>query len=103
MEAQESQSYYIKRVIGVFGDTVEIKSGKVYVNGHQLEENYLSPGTITNGSISLKVPEGKVFVLGDNRELSEDSRDPRLGPIPVKSIKGHAVYRLFQLNSMERL
>ncbi|MBC2579477.1 signal peptidase I [Clostridium sp. DJ247] len=94
--------YYIKRVIGVEGDTVEIKNSHVYLNGNVLEETYLAPNTVTE-ALSNKnkyvVPKGHVFVLGDNRTNSKDSR--MLGPIDVKNLKGHAIVRVFPFNSMK--
>ena len=84
----------IKRVIGVYGDIINIKNGYIYVNG-QLQEEQYSNG-LTNASSNLaypvEVPEGKVFVLGDNREYSLDSRD--LGFIDVIQIKGKAIFRI---------
>jgi signal peptidase I len=99
----DPKSLYIKRVIGVAGDTVSIKDGKVYVNDMELDEYYLPPGEYTEGDVTLKVPDDSVFVLGDNRSNSEDSRDKRLGPIPVKSIKGKALYRVFPVKNLKKL
>jgi signal peptidase I len=99
----EPDSFYIKRIIGLPGDTVKIKGGKVSVNGTELNETYLAPGTATSGDLEINIPEGKIFVMGDNRGSSEDSRDPRLGPVPIKSIKGKAVFRLFPINDIKKL
>lgn len=73
---------YIKRVIGVPGDTVEIKNGIIFVNGNQLDENaYLSPdvktyaGAFLHENQPVTVPSGKYFVVGDNRPNSSDSRE----------------------------
>ena len=103
----DKNSFYIKRVIGLPGDTVEIKDDKVFLNGELLDETYLAPGTVTRpfteDTLTIKVPEGTVFVLGDNRESSEDSRDFRLGPVPIKSIKGRAVFRLYPFNDMKKI
>jgi RNA polymerase sigma factor (sigma-70 family) len=72
----------------------------VYVNDKKLDESYLPSGTYTNvGSEeyrSLTVPEGCLFVLGDNRKVSEDSR--YIGPIPIKNVKGHAILRVYPFN-----
>jgi len=65
---------YIKRVIGTPGDTVEIRDGHVYVNGEQLEEDYLNEPMIPEDPVTYQVPEDSVFVLGDNRNYSGDSR-----------------------------
>jgi signal peptidase I len=85
----------IKRVIGVEGDIINIENGYIYVNGKQQNENYVrsltNPGT--KFDYPIEVPEGKVFVLGDNRENSLDSR--HLGFIDIDQIKGKAVFRIF--------
>jgi signal peptidase I len=88
----------IKRVIGLPGDEIESRDGVVYVNGRALDEPYLAEGTITgdpkdsqNPAIEKQtVPEGHVFVLGDNRSNSADSRYPYRGPIPIDTIVGRA-------------
>lgn len=80
----------IKRVIGLPGEHIEIKDGNVYINGEKLEENYLDSGIKTN-SITLTnftVPEDSIFVLGDNRSNSKDSRE--FGCIPFERIDGIA-------------
>jgi signal peptidase I len=92
---------YIKRIIGLPGDTVEIRDGLVYVNGNRLSEGYLKTNTYTSMDMKVVVPEDKIFVLGDNREVSNDSRF--IGPIEIKKIKGHAVYRLFPFNKINKI
>lgn len=94
--------YYIKRVIGIAGDVVEIKNGHVYLNGNVLNEEYLSANDITeplSTQSKYTVPNGCVFVLGDNRTNSVDSR--MLGPISLKDLKGHAVIRVFPFDSIK--
>jgi signal peptidase I len=98
---EKGRGIYIKRVIGIPGDTVEIKEGLVYVNGKQVIENYLKPGTYTEGDIKQQIAVGEIFVLGDNREVSEDSR--YIGPIPIENLKGHAVFRIFPFNQMGKV
>lgn len=92
--------YYVKRVIGLPGEKVEIKNGFVYINGQKLSEAYLASGTYTGDDMKLTVPEGSVFVLGDNREVSEDSRI--IGPIPIKNIKGHAILRIYPFDKITK-
>jgi signal peptidase I len=78
---------YIKRVIGLPGDNVEVMNGMVYVNGQPLVENYLSVKTNYNGK--WEVPAGQLFVLGDNRNNSSDSHD--WGTVPMDYVVGKAV------------
>ena len=92
---------YIKRVIGVAGDKVEIIDGKVYVNGEMLNEEYISEEayTYTYNESVWEIPKGYVFVLGDNRNkgASKDSR--YLGLISIDAIKGKAVYRYYPFDN----
>jgi signal peptidase I len=88
----------IKRVIGLPGDTIETREGVVYVNDRRLEEPYLQDGMRTgdpangnNPEIQRQVvPDGTVFVMGDNRSNSHDSRYSDRGPIPIDTIVGRA-------------
>lgn len=77
----------VSRVIGLPGESIRIEGGSVYLNGSRLEEPYLAPGTRTESAISmLQVPDDSYFLLGDNRERSNDSR--AIGPIPRAEIVG---------------
>lgn len=93
---------YIKRVIAVAGDTIEItEEGAVYLNGEVLNEEYLPEGTltpITGEFYSLEVPEGCVFVMGDNRAVSQDSRN--FGVIPEEMVEGIVNTRVWPLNKI---
>lgn len=89
---------YIKRLIGLPGDIVEIKGGHVYVNGDKVNESYLRKNTVTEPEMKVIVPENEVFVLGDNREIADDSR--YMGTISMKKIKGFAYFRIFPFNKM---
>ena len=79
---------YIKRVIGVEGDTVMGRNDQVYVNGKALDESYLPEEVRTLPFDPFKVPEDMLFVMGDNRGASDDSRS--FGPIPVDKVIGRA-------------
>jgi signal peptidase I len=81
-----TQTPYIKRVIGLPGDDVKITGGKVYVNGQAIVEPYLK--TTTNRGGEWKVPDGKLFVMGDNRNNSSDSR--MWGYVPFENVIGKA-------------
>ena len=90
---ETTKTSYVKRIIAFGGDTVEFKNNKVYVNDVELEEDYLPEGTITEsqGIPFIRVPEGYVYVLGDNREESLDSR--RLGCIPIERLEGKVLFK----------
>lgn len=89
----------VKRVIGVSGDTVKIKNSKVYVNGEELVEPYIDD-EVTEGDIDTVVPENSVFVLGDNREISLDSRYDSVGFINDSDILGKVFVRLYPFNKI---
>lgn len=91
----------IKRVIGLPGDTVSAENGRLYLNGKPLSEPYLQPGTRTVMDHPFTVPPGHVFVMGDNRTQSRDSRF--FGPITIKSIVGRAFIRVWPPNRVGRL
>ena len=92
---------FIKRVIGVAGDTIQVKDGQVFVNGTALDEPYLfadADGTrqsTTSDEPQWIVPDNDVFVMGDHRQASADSR--LFGPIPVASVLGRALIRYWPL------
>jgi signal peptidase I len=81
----------IKRVIGLPGEVVEGRDGRVFVNGRELIEPYLPEDSFTSDFEPVTVPEDHLFVMGDNREESLDSRS--FGPVPVDSLVGRAVMR----------
>jgi signal peptidase I len=78
----------IKRVIGLPGETIEIHDGQVYVNGEPLEESFVQGDTFPGRVESVIVPPLHVYVLGDNRNHSNDSRS--FGPVPIENIVGRA-------------
>ena len=83
----------IKRVIALEGETIEIRAGQVIVDGEVIVEPYLRPGTDMPDFGPETVPDGYVFVMGDNRNQSEDSR--RFGPVAVDDIIGRAFVRVW--------
>ena len=89
----------VKRIIAVGGQTVDIDftAGTVYVDGEALEEDYINDRTYTfeGTEFPLVVPEGSVFLMGDNRNMSTDSREPRIGTVDTRYLIGKAVFLLF--------
>ena len=98
-----NKTSYIKRVIGIEGDHIKIEDGKVYLNGEELQEDYVAEGavTISDRYADLVVPEGYVFVMGDNREHSTDSRS--FGCIPVEKIESKVWIRFWPLNKFGKV
>ncbi|GAB4496073.1 MAG: hypothetical protein OHK0052_05310 [Anaerolineales bacterium] len=94
-----SQEPYIKRVIGLPGDTIAVQSGKVTVNGRTLEEDYISAPPAYNGE--WVVPEGSLFVLGDNRNQSSDSHV--WGMVPYENLIGRALVVYYPVQHWETL
>lgn len=97
----DNKKYYIKRIIGLPGDEITIKNKKVYRNGKEIDQSYtLDKATETNGNgqvevNKLKIPKGKIFVLGDNRYNSADSRSADVGLVSMDKVYGKAVLRIF--------
>ena len=89
----EDNKLYIKRVIGLPGDVITIKNGEVYVNGELNDKNYTLDGYTSGNIDELVVPDGEVFVLGDNRLNSIDSRE--IGTQAIENVKGVAFVRLW--------
>lgn len=101
----EPEKDFIKRVIGVPGDTIEIRDGRVYLNGSLLDENeYVPasvmtyPGSFLQESEVVRVPEDQYFVLGDNRPESSDSRE--WGFVPKKNVIGESFLVYLPLNRL---
>lgn len=96
----KDRTYYIKRVIGLPGETVQIKDGCVYIDGQRLDEHF-SEEKIQNAALAsepIVLGKDEYFVLGDNRNASEDSRFPDVGKVKRKEIIGRAWIRIWPLN-----
>ena len=108
LQAPDQDKEYIKRVIGMPGDTIEIKEGKLYINGKVVEKPFINTEILVNKTVYIDdfnlealtgeatVPEGKYFVMGDNRGVSRDSR--LFGFIDSSAIEGKAVFTIWPLN-----
>ena len=83
------------------GDSVEIKNGDVYINGELLQEEYVAEQGLSGEMEAVTVPEGRLFVMGDNRRVSQDSRSPAVGTIEMESIVGKVVIRLYPFNQIK--
>lgn len=101
-KVNKTKDRLVKRVIGTPGDVVDIRDGTVYLNGEPLDEPY-AKGITEEGSLNLPVKVGKhqLFVMGDNREHSFDSRD--FGLIDISHVEGKVVFRLYPLNKIGNL
>ena len=91
----------IKRVIALEGDRFEIDGGSVFVNGEAIDEPYLADGAVMADQDPRTIPDGHVFVMGDNRGSSSDSRV--FGPVPVDDIIGKALFRIWPLDRIASL
>lgn len=94
---------YIKRVIGLPGEHVKIENGKVYINGNELKEDYLSSDIVTESDVfyDFIVPEGYIFAMGDNRTKSTDCRE--LGCIPFNKLEGIVCFRFWPFNVIGKI
>jgi signal peptidase I len=100
-EVGSSVKDLIKRVIALPGETVEAKDGKIFINGRALEEPYIRDGVVTGPIEPKQIPPGQVWVMGDNRSNSKDSRI--FGPIDENLIVGRAFVRVWPITSLSLL
>ena len=100
-----SRGNVIKRVIGLPGDVIEVdgKNGVVYRNGEALDEPYVAAAQYTNGSMDgpVTVEDGHIFVMGDNRQDSCDSRFDSMGQIPEENVYAEALFRFGKIPNFD--
>ena len=99
----QDNTYYIKRIIGLPGETVQIMDdGSIYINGEKLEENYgmevIKPETIGRAAEPIELGDDEYFVMGDNRNNSSDSRTDMVGNITRETIIGKAWLRIWPVS-----
>lgn len=92
---------YIKRIIAVPGDVIQINQGRVILNGKVLSESYIKEQPIPENFIPWQMGPGEYFMIGDNRNNSEDSRD--FGPVRDQDIHGHAIFQLWPFSGFGKL
>ncbi len=100
---KDTENIYLKRVIGIAGDTIEVKNGTLYINGKAKEENFIyETMDYTYGPVT--VPDGHIFVLGDNRNDSFDSHLWEETPfVNIKEVEGKALLKVFPFNDIGKL
>ncbi|MCI5721466.1 MAG: signal peptidase I [Firmicutes bacterium] len=102
LDEKGNEKLLIKRVIGLPGENVQVTDGKVYIDGIEIEEDYIKDGT-TNGEVDVTVPEDEYFCMGDNRLVSIDSRDESVGCVPAHELLGKVVLRAFPFKKFGRI
>ena len=99
----EENTYYIKRIIGMPGETLQIKDGYVYINGEQLTSDIYGNELIEDPQTAeepVTLGEDEYFVMGDNRNHSMDSRDPSVGVLKKSDLMGRAWVRIYPFNNV---
>jgi len=99
---EEKDNYYVKRVIGLPGETIEIKGKNVYINGELLDDSkYIREEMLDSTYLeATKLGEDEYFVMGDNRNYSSDSRESEIGPIPFDRVIAKAFFIVWPLNKV---
>ena len=104
-EGRDVDEYYVKRIFGLPGETIQITGNDIYINGEKIEDGFAKNGMDDPGIAAepLTLADYEYFVLGDNRMVSLDSRDPDLGPIKAEDIAGHVILRIWPLKKFGTL
>lgn len=92
----DASTFYIKRIMGLPGEQVDIAGGALFINGKKIDESEYLKGTGTSGTVHVTLDSNHYFVMGDNRGNSYDSR--AWGPLDKKYVVGRALFRLFPFN-----
>lgn len=104
-DKEKQKEHFVKRVIGLPGETIQIIGSDIYINGEKLDEHYgkdpITDGGIANEPITLG--EDEYFLMGDNRAVSFDSRYEEIGPIHKDAIDGKAVLRIWPLKTFGKI
>lgn len=104
---RKNDTSIVKRVIAVEGDTIDIdfETGSVFLNGMILDEPYINEATLRNVDFSgpATVPTDHVFVMGDNRNHSDDSRNSKIGMVDEKNIFGQVIFRVFPFDKFGKI
>ncbi len=100
IDRPEDEGNLIKRVIGLAGETIEVRTGHTYINGESIDEPWV---TYFGGRDipTMVIPEGHIFIMGDNRSNSRDSRD--IGPVPIEAIIGRGWFIYWPLDEFQFL
>jgi signal peptidase I len=94
----DREHMWVKRVIGLPGDIIESKQGYLYINGNLYTEDYIKEKMEAEFE-PVAIPDGHIYVMGDNRNRSSDSR--QVGPVPLSNIQGRVLVRIFPFNKIE--
>ena len=104
-QGDDTGDYYVKRIIGLPGETVQILDGAIYINGEKLDENYGKNSLVKAGIAAepLQLGDDEYFVLGDNRLVSKDSRYSSVGLVKRKYIEGKVWLRIWPLEEFGKV